>query len=85
MGILPLEFLEGQSAESLGLDGTETYDVEPVDLSAGLPARPRTQVSATRADGTSVSFECVVRVDTAGEGAFLAAGGILPYVLGSLS
>ena len=85
MGILPLEFLEGQGAESLGLDGTETYDVEPVDLTAGLPARPRTQVTATRADGTSVSFECVVRVDTAGEGAFLSAGGILPYVLGSLS
>ena len=84
MGILPLEFQEGQGAASLGLDGTETYDVEPVDLSHGLPAKPLTLVTAHRADGTSVSFECVVRVDTAGEGAFLSAGGILPYVLGGL-
>lgn len=84
MGILPLEFQEGQGAASLGLDGTETYDVEPVDLSHGLPAKPLTLVTAHRADGTSVSFECIVRVDTAGEGAFLSAGGILPYVLGGL-
>lgn len=84
MGILPLEFQKGQGAASLGLDGTETYDVEPVDLSHGLPAKPLTLVTAHRADGTSVSFECVVRVDTAGEGAFLSAGGILPYVLGGL-
>lgn len=84
MGILPLEFQEGQGAASLGLDGTETYDVEPVDLSHGLPAKPLTLVTAHRADGTSVSFECVVRVDTAGEGAFLSAGGILPFVLGGL-
>ena len=84
MGILPLEFQEDQGAASLGLDGTETYDVEPVDLSHGLPAKPLTLVTAHRADGTSVSFECVVRVDTAGEGAFLSAGGILPYVLGGL-
>ena len=84
MGILPLEFQEGQGAAALGLDGTETYDVEPVDLSGGLPAKPLTLVTAHRADGTSVSFECVVRVDTAGEGAFLSAGGILPFVLGGL-
>ncbi len=85
MGILPLEFIEGQGAATLGLDGTEVYDIEPVDLVAGLPARPRTTVTATRADGARVSFDCVVRVDTALEGAFLRSGGILPYVLEELS
>lgn len=81
MGILPLELADGATADSLGLDGTETYDVSPVDLSGGLPARPRTTVTARRADGTSVSFECVVRVDTPTEGEYLRAGGILPFVL----
>ena len=85
MGILPLEFAKGSGAAALGLDGTEVYDIEPVDLAAGLPARPRTTVTATRADGTRVSFDCVVRVDTALEGAFLRNGGILPYVLEELS
>ena len=85
MGILPLEFAKGSGAAALGLDGTEVYDIEPVDLAAGLPARPRTTVTATRTDGTRVSFDCVVRVDTALEGAFLRNGGILPYVLEELS
>ena len=85
MGILPLEFAKGSGAAALGLDGTEVYDIEPVDLAAGLPARPRTTVTATRADGTRVTFDCVVRVDTALEGAFLRNGGILPYVLEELS
>ena len=81
MGVLPLQFEEGQSAEALGIRGDETFDVAPVDLTGGLPASPRTRVSATRPDGTSFSFECVVRIDTPMEGAFLAKGGILPYVL----
>ena len=85
MGILPLEFIEGEGAATLGLDGREVYDIEPVDLSGGLPARPRTTVIATRVDGTRVTFDCVVRVDTALEGAFLRSGGILPYVLEELS
>ena len=85
MGILPLEFADGQGALSLGLDGTEVFSVEPVDLSGGLPTSPTTTVTATRADGTAVSFACTVRVDTALEGAFLASGGILPYVLEELA
>lgn len=85
MGILPLDFAKGSGAAALGLDGTEVYDIEPVDLAAGLPARPRTTVTATRADGTRVTFDCVVRVDTALEGVFLRNGGILPYVLEELS
>lgn len=85
MGILPLEFAKGSGVAALGLDGTEVYDIESVDLAAGLPARPRTTVTAARADGTRVTFDCVVRVDTALEGAFLRNGGILPYVLEELS
>ena len=84
MGVLPLQFEEGQTAESLGLTGDEAFDVDPVDLSGGLPSPARVVVRATRPDGTSVSFRCVVRVDTPMEGAFLARGGILPYVLDSI-
>lgn len=84
MGILPLELPQGATATSLGLDGTETYSFGPVDLSAGLPASRTTVVTAEHADGTSIRFECVVRVDTPTEGAYLAAGGILPYVLSQL-
>ncbi len=84
MGVLPLQFAEGQSAETLGLTGEETYDVSPVDLSGGLPASRTATVCATRPSGEKVTFECIVRVDTPMEGAFLAKGGILPYVLGNL-
>ena len=84
MGVLPLQFEEGQTAESLGLAGDEVFDVDPVDLSGGLPSPARVVVRATRPDGASVSFRCVVRVDTPMEGAFLARGGILPYVLDSI-
>ena len=84
MGVLPLQFLEGENAETLGLAGDEVFDVDPVDLSAGLPEPARVCVSATRPDGTVTRFSCVVRVDTPTEGAFLARGGILPYVLDAL-
>ncbi|MBM6774082.1 aconitate hydratase AcnA [Olsenella profusa] len=84
MGVLPLQFKEGEGAASLGIRGDETFDVAPVDLTGGLPADRTTSVTATRPDGTSFSFECVVRVDTPTEGSYLASGGILPYVLGGL-
>ena len=85
MGVLPLQFMEGESAGSLGLCGDETFDIAPVDLAGGLPASRTTTVTATRPDGTSTVFTCVVRVDTPMEGAFLSRGGILPYVLESLA
>ena len=84
MGVLPLQFQEGQSASALGLTGEETFDVSPVDLTGGLPEPRVAAVTATRPDGTTVSFDCTVRVDTPMEGAFLARGGILPYVLEEL-
>ena len=84
MGVLPLQFLEGESAATLGLAGDETFDVSPVDLSEGLPASRTASVRATRPTGEVIEFDCVVRVDTPMEGAFLSKGGILPYVLGKL-
>ena len=84
MGILPLQFVDGESAATLGLVGDEVFDIGPVDLSDGLPVPASVGVCASRPDGTQVRFTCVVRVDTPTEGAFLARGGILPYVLDSL-
>ncbi len=85
MGVLPLQLPEGESAATLGLDGTETFSVEPVDVSAdALPART-TKVTATRADGTTVTFDAQVRIDTPMEARFMASGGILPYVLDHLA
>ncbi len=84
MGVLPLQFPEGQDAASLGLDGTETFDVTGVtELNQGVT--PRTmKVKATKADGSVVDFDAVVRIDTPGERAYYLNGGIMQYVLRSL-
>ena len=65
--------------------GRSPLDVEPVDLSHGLPSPAVARVTARRPDGTSVEFACVVRVDTPMEGAYLSRGGILPFVLDELA
>ena len=85
MGVVPLQLMDGESAESLGITGEESFDVEPVDLSHGLPSPAVARVTARRPDGTSVEFACVVRVDTPMEGAYLSRGGILPFVLDALA
>ncbi|MGO1286634.1 MAG: aconitase family protein, partial [Brachybacterium sp.] len=84
MGVLPLQFPEGESAESLGLDGTETFSVTGVTaLNEGTI--PKTvKVVAAKEDGTSVEFDAVVRIDTPGEAEYFRNGGILQYVLRSL-
>ncbi|MDN4481598.1 aconitate hydratase [Demequina muriae] len=84
MGVLPLQFPEGQSAASLGLDGTETFDIVGVAaFSAG--EHPETlPVKATKADGGVVEFDALVRIDTPGEADYFRNGGILQYVLRSL-
>ncbi|WP_278814748.1 aconitate hydratase AcnA, partial [Bifidobacterium pullorum] len=81
MGVLPLQFPEGESYASLGLDGTETYDIAGVEaLNTG--ETPKTvHVTATKADGTVVEFDAVVRIDTPGEADYYRNGGILQYVL----
>jgi aconitate hydratase len=84
MGVLPLQMPAGQTAEALGLDGTETFDIAGVtELNEGRT--PRTlAVTATRADGSVVAFDAVLRIDTPGEADYYRNGGILQYVLRSL-
>ncbi|MDR0522829.1 MAG: aconitate hydratase AcnA [Candidatus Methanoplasma sp.] len=76
MGIVPLQYLEGQSAESLSLDGTETFDV----LLEDLEPRGRIRVVAYRG-GKKIEFDTVCRVDVPIEAEYIACGGILQYVL----
>ncbi|MCS3428327.1 aconitate hydratase AcnA [Leucobacter aridicollis] len=84
MGVLPLQFPVGKSADSLGLDGTETFDITGVaQLNEGVT--PKTvSVKATKEDGSVVEFDAVVRIDTPGEADYYRNGGILQYVLRSL-
>ena len=85
MGVVPLQFPAGQSAESLGLDGTETFSITGLTaLNEGIT--PRTvAVTAQKADGSAVSFDAVVRIDTPGEADYFRHGGILQYVLRQLA
>ncbi len=84
MGILPLQFDEGVSAHSLGLDGSQRMFVEPIDFSKGLPDPARAKAWAIADDGTRTDFEVTVRIDTPTEGDYYRNGGILQYVLRSL-
>ena len=85
MGVVPLQFPDGQSAESLGLDGSETFSITGLTaLNEGTT--PRTvAVTAQKADGSAVSFDAVVRIDTPGEADYFRHGGILQYVLRQLA
>jgi aconitate hydratase len=87
MGILPLQFMEGESVDSLGLTGEETFAIEFVDYGTGMPTLPEPRivhVTAEKEDGSVVEFQATVRVDTPTEGAYMAHGGILQYVLRNL-
>ncbi|MGW0609383.1 aconitate hydratase [Streptomyces sp. NPDC002788] len=80
MGVLPLQFPEGRSAESLGLSGEETFSISGVtELNDGTT--PRTVKVTT---DTGVEFDAVVRIDTPGEADYYRNGGIMQYVLRSL-
>jgi len=84
MGVIPLQFPAGQGATSLGLDGTEAFDIAGVRaFSEGEHPKSLT-VKATKADGTVIEFDAVVRIDTPGEADYYRNGGILQYVLRSL-
>jgi aconitate hydratase len=85
MGVLPLQYPAGQTADSLGLVGTETFDVTGiVELNAGKTPSA-VLVTATATDGTAKTFQAVVRIDTPGEADYFRHGGILQYVLRSLA
>jgi len=83
MGVLPLQFKEGQSAQTLNLDGTETFDLTGLETG---DVKPRQDVTLTinRADGTSEEVLLTLRIDTPIEVEYYKAGGILPYVLRQL-
>jgi len=83
MGVLPLQFKEGQNAQSLNLDGTETFDLTGLETGE---VKPRQDVTLTikRADGTSEEVALTLRIDTPIEVEYYKAGGILPYVLRQL-
>jgi aconitate hydratase len=82
MGVLPLEFTDGQTRQSLGLTGFETFDIAGVD--AGLKPRARLTVTAKGGAGAEKSFTVLCRIDTPEELNYYRNGGILPYVLRSL-
>ena len=84
MGVIPLQFPDGDTASSLGLDGTETFDISGItELNDGVP--DTVHVSAAKTDGTTVEFDAVVRIDTPGEADYYRHGGILQYVLRSMA
>jgi len=84
MGLLPLQFEEGQNAQSLGLTGKETYHVTGIPAALGGGAK-KAAVRAVAADGAETSFTVTVRVDTPQEVEYYRNGGILPYVLRQLA
>jgi aconitate hydratase A / 2-methylisocitrate dehydratase len=83
MGVLPLQFKEGTSAQTLKLDGTETYDV--LGLGGGLKPQQELKVRITRTNGQTEEISVICRIDTPIEVDYYQHGGILPYVLRQLA
>jgi aconitate hydratase len=81
MGVLPLQFKDGESADSLGLTGHETYSITGLENGASKVA----QVTAKTNDGKKTHFEVIVRIDTPKEVEYMQHGGILQYVLRQLA
>jgi aconitate hydratase len=82
MGVLPLEFADGMTRKSLGLDGSERFDI--AGLVAGISPRMNVAVTITRADGRRQTIQTRCRIDTLDEVEYYRHGGILPYVLRGL-
>ncbi|KGB52105.1 aconitate hydratase AcnA [Sphingopyxis sp. LC363] len=82
MGVLPLQFLEGQSRETLGLTGDDQFTITGV---ADLKPRQTVSVNVTRPDGSTFAFDTLCRIDTANEVEYYMNGGILHYVLRKLA
>ncbi len=81
MGVIPLQFPEGESAASLKLDGTETFDITGIEALNDGKTPKTVKVTATKTDGKTIEFDAVVRIDTPGEADYYRNGGILQYVL----
>jgi aconitate hydratase len=83
MGVLPLQFQEGEGASSFGLTGQEQLHIE--GIARGVEPRSRIPVRVVRDDGSEVTFKAVVRIDSAVEVDYYRNGGILHKVLRSLA
>ena len=83
MGVVPLQFQEGQSWQTLGLRGDETVSIK--GLGDGLKPRETLTVEITRADGSKASFPVLCRIDTLDEIDYYKNGGILHYVLRNMA
>jgi aconitate hydratase len=79
MGVLPLQYVTGDSAATLGLAGTETFDIS--GIAGGIVPGQRVRVTARRPGGEDTSFEAVLRIDGAAEVDYERHGGILQMVL----
>ena len=82
MGVLPLQFLDGQDRNSLGLGGDDAFTITGV---ANLKPRQTVTVKVTRKDGSTFNFDALCRIDTANEVEYFMNGGILHYVLRKLA
>ena len=82
MGVLPLQFLEGQTRETLGLTGDDSFTITGI---ADIKPRQTVTVEVTRPDGSTFSFDTLCRIDTANEVEYYMNGGILHYVLRKLA
>lgn len=82
MGVLPLQFKDGESAQSLALTGDELYAIS--GITGGIEPRQSASVTATRKDGSQTTFETLVRVDAPAEVEYFVQGGILDLVLRQL-
>ncbi|MDG2242689.1 MAG: aconitate hydratase AcnA [Rhodospirillaceae bacterium] len=82
MGVLPLQFTDGVTRETLKLDGTELFDIAGL---AGLTPRGTVDVKVTRPDGSTETFSALCRIDTEGELDYFKNGGVLHYVLRNLA
>ncbi|MDF1488516.1 aconitate hydratase AcnA [Tessaracoccus caeni] len=85
MGVLPLQFPEGQTADTLGLTGEETFSVAGVTELNEERTPATMKVTAVKPDGSEVTFDAVVRIDTPGERSYYLNGGIMQYVLRNLA
>ncbi|HUX04989.1 MAG TPA: aconitate hydratase AcnA [Acidimicrobiales bacterium] len=85
MGVLPLQFLPGESATTYDLDGTEVYSVTGLEALNRGELVPRVNVSALRTNGTEERFEVRLRIDTPSEVEYYRHGGVLNYVLRQLA
>ncbi|MEM9469202.1 MAG: aconitate hydratase AcnA [Pseudomonadota bacterium] len=83
MGVLPLQFTNGQSAQSLGVDGTEIFDITGID--GRVSPKQSATLTITRKDGSSEEVELLCRIDTEDEADYYKHGGILHYVLRDLA